>query len=120
MTTPAAATADTAAAVKAALDKAGLSEAEAARRTGIPQTTLNRRLVGNPPGFTIAELSSLASLLGIDTSDLLTIQTSTESAASLSERFDVSRQHIYKLRAGKQVPWRQTIGPIHPDDTLED
>ena len=49
--------------------------------------------------------------------DVLTIQTSTESAASLSERFDVSRQHIYKLRAGKQVPWRSAIGAIHPDDT---
>lgn len=70
-TTPAAATAATAAAIKAALQRAGLSEAEAARRTGIPQTTLNRRLVGNPPGFSIAELSSLASLLGMDVSDLL-------------------------------------------------
>ena len=48
--------------------------------------------------------------------DVLTIQTSTESAASLSERFGVSRQHIYKVRAGKQVPWRTVIGPIHPDD----
>ena len=48
--------------------------------------------------------------------DVLTIQTSTESAASLSERLGVSRQHIYKVRAGKQVPWRTTIGPIHPDD----
>lgn len=71
MNTPAAATATTAAAIKAALQRAGLSEAEAARRTGIPQTTLNRRLLGNPPGFTIAELSSLASLLGMDASDLL-------------------------------------------------
>ena len=70
-TTPAAATAATAAAIKAALQGAGLSEAEAARRTGIPQTTLNRRLVGNPPGFSIAELSSLASMLGLDVSDLL-------------------------------------------------
>lgn len=70
-TTPAAATAATAAAIKAALQGAGLSEAEAARRTGIPQSTLNRRLVGNPPGFSIAELSSLASLLGMDVSDLL-------------------------------------------------
>lgn len=71
-TTPAAATtAAAAAAIKAALQEAGLSEAEAARRTGIPQTTLNRRLVGNPPGFSIAELSSLASLLGMDVSDLL-------------------------------------------------
>ncbi len=71
MTTPAAAAAATAAAVKAALTRAGLSEAEAARRAGIPQSTLNRRLLGTPPGFTITELSSLASLLGVDVSSLI-------------------------------------------------
>ena len=71
MTTPAAAVAATAAAVKAALAEADLSEAEAARRSGIPQSTLNRRLLGGTPGFTIAELSSLASLLGREVSDLL-------------------------------------------------
>lgn len=38
------------------------------------------------------------------------------SAASLSERFDVSRQHTYKVRAGKQVPWRRAVGPVPPDD----
>lgn len=80
-TTPAAATAATAAAIKAALQRAGLSEAEAARRTGIPQTTLNRRLVGNPPGFSIAELSSLASLLGMDASDLLRQSETAADAA---------------------------------------
>ena len=80
-TTAAAATAATAAAIEAALQMAGLSEAEAARRTGIPQTTLNRRLVGNPPGFSIAELSSLASLLGMDVSDLLR-QSETAAAPS--------------------------------------
>lgn len=70
-TTPAAATAATAAAVKAALAEAGLSEAEAARRTGIPQSTLNRHLTGNPPGFNIVQLSSLASLLSKEVSALL-------------------------------------------------
>ena len=82
--TPAAATAATAAAIKAALQGAGLSEAEAARRTGIPQTTLNRRLVGNPPGFSIAELSPLASLLGMDVSDLLR-QSETAAAPEAAE-----------------------------------
>lgn len=71
MTTPAAAAAATAAAVRAALDKAGLSVNRAAALTGIPQSTLDRRLLGTPPGFTVTELSSLASLLGLDVSDLL-------------------------------------------------
>ena len=68
MNTPAAATA---ANVKAALDKAGLSVNRAATLTGIPQSTLDRRLLGTPPGFTVTELSLLASLLGIEASALL-------------------------------------------------
>ena len=71
MNTPAAAVAATAAAVRAAIERAGLSEVEAARRAGISQSTLSRRLLGNPPGFTVAELSSLASLLGVDASSLI-------------------------------------------------
>ena len=71
MNTPAAAVAATAAAVRAAIESAGLSEVEAARRAGISQSTLSRRLLGNPPGFTVAELSSLASLLGVDASSLI-------------------------------------------------
>ena len=71
MTTPAAAAAATAAAVRAALDKAGLSVNRTATLTGIPQSTLDRRLRGTPPGFTVTELSSLASLLGVDVIDLL-------------------------------------------------
>ena len=71
MNTSAAAVAATAAAVRAAIERAGLSEVEAARRAGISQSTLSRRLLGNPPGFTVAELSSLASLLGVDASSLI-------------------------------------------------
>ena len=71
MSTPAAAAAATAAAVKAAIERAGLSVNRAATLSGIPQSTLDRRLVGNPPGFSIAELSSLASVLGVEVGDLL-------------------------------------------------
>ena len=70
-TTSATAAAATAAAISAALAEAGLSESEAARRTGIPQSTLNRHLTGNPPGFNVIQLSSLAALLGKDVSDFL-------------------------------------------------
>ena len=71
MNTPAAAVAATAAAVKAAIERAGLSEVEAARRAGISQSTLSRRLLGNPPGFTVTELSLLAAVLGTDASSLV-------------------------------------------------
>ena len=71
MNTSAAAVAATAAAVRAAIERAGLSEVEAARRAGIPQSTLSRRLLGNPPGFTVTELSLLAAVLGTDASSLV-------------------------------------------------
>ena len=71
MNTSAAAVAATAAAVWAAIEWAGLSEVEAARRAGISQSTLSRRLLGNPPGFTVTELSLLAAVLGIDASSLV-------------------------------------------------
>ena len=71
MNTPAAAVAATAAAVRAAIERAGLSEVEAARRAGISQSTLSRRLLGNPPGFTVTELSLLAAVLGTDASSLV-------------------------------------------------
>lgn len=71
MSTPAAATAATAANVKAALDRAGLTVNRAARLTGIPQSTLDRRLLGEVPGFTVSELARLAVLLGVEASQLL-------------------------------------------------
>lgn len=71
MSTSAAAAAATAAAVKAAIEQAGLSVNRAAALSGIPQSTLDRRLLGNPPGFTITELSSLASVLGVEVGALL-------------------------------------------------
>ena len=57
--------------MRAALDAAGLSVNRAAQLTGIPQSTLDRRLLGGTPGFTVTELSLLAAVLGIDASSLL-------------------------------------------------
>ena len=71
MTTSAAAVAATAAAVRAAIERAGLSVNRAAQLAGIPQSTLDRRLLGGTPGFTVSELSALASVLGIDASSLV-------------------------------------------------
>ena len=71
MSTPAAAAAATAAAVKAAIEQAGLSVNRAAALSGIPQSTLDRRLLGTPPGFTVTELSLLAAVLGTDASSLV-------------------------------------------------
>ena len=67
----AAAAAAVAAVVKEHLRNAGLSESEASRQTGIPVSTLNRRVSGALPGFNMMEIFPLASLLGADASDLL-------------------------------------------------
>ena len=64
--TPATTVAAVAAKVAAAIRDAGLTEAEASRRAGIPQSTLNRKLKGLLPGFTMAELSFLAAALPPD------------------------------------------------------
>jgi len=55
--------------VKSRLREAGISFREAATRTGIPLTTLSRRLTGTSP-FSADELAQLASLFGIAVSDL--------------------------------------------------
>lgn len=56
--------------VKAALDNAGLSERRASERTGIPLTSLNRKLRGLTP-FTATDLRKLGHLLGVPASTLL-------------------------------------------------
>jgi len=55
--------------VKTRLTEAGISLREAATRTGIPLTTLSRRLTGTSP-FSADELALVASLFGIAVSDL--------------------------------------------------
>lgn len=56
-------------AVAEALAAAGISQRAAASSTGIPLTTLSRRLTGHSP-FLVTELAVLASLTGTTVSDL--------------------------------------------------
>jgi lambda repressor-like predicted transcriptional regulator len=57
--------------VSAALSTAGIPQRDAASRTGLPMSTLSRRLTGNSP-FTVTELDLIAGLLGCTVSDLVT------------------------------------------------
>ncbi len=65
-------------AVSNALKSAGISQREAAERSGIPITTLSRRLTGNSP-FLVTELAVLASMVGTTVSELAA--TAESSAA---------------------------------------
>ena len=56
--------------VTAALSEARIAQRDAAARTGIPFTTLRRRLTGYSP-FNMAELILIADLLGKPLSDLI-------------------------------------------------
>jgi len=56
--------------VSAALSSAGIAQRDAATQTGIPLTTLSRRLTGNSP-FTIVELDLIAGILGVTVSELI-------------------------------------------------
>ncbi len=59
-----------AAAVSAALRDAGISQRDAAARTGIPLATLGRRLTGRSP-FIVTELALLGELTGLTVTDLI-------------------------------------------------
>lgn len=56
--------------VTGALSEAGIAQRDAAARTGIPFTTLRRRLTGYSP-FNMAELVLIADLLGQPLSSLI-------------------------------------------------
>lgn len=62
-----------AAAVREAMDAAGATRLGVAAATGIPRTTLGRRLLGTS-SFTIAEVHAIASHLGIDPVSILTAE----------------------------------------------
>jgi transcriptional regulator with XRE-family HTH domain len=57
-------------AVSTALSAAGIAQRDAAERTGIPISTLSRRLTGNSP-FTVTELDLLANVLGCTVTELV-------------------------------------------------
>lgn len=65
-----------ASAVSAAIESAGHTQVSIADATGIPRTTLIRRLRGQQP-FTIAELDAIANTLGVHVTTFL----ATEDAA---------------------------------------
>lgn len=56
-------------AVAAAMQTAGVTQTALASDTGIPLSTLNRRLLGHQP-FTIRELASIATALGVSITDI--------------------------------------------------
>ena len=70
MATPSDTSRSIAAAVSAALKEAGIAQRDAAARSGIPLTTLSRRLTGNSP-FTVTELAILADLCGLTVADFI-------------------------------------------------
>lgn len=60
----------TGAAVAAALVTAGKSKSWVAERTGIPYSTLGRKIIGGTE-FTISELLTIAEVLGVSPASLL-------------------------------------------------
>lgn len=58
-----------AAGVAQAIQDCGLSEVAVAERSGIPRTTLKRRLAGHS-AFNVAELAAIAAVLGVDFASL--------------------------------------------------
>jgi len=60
--------------VASALREAGVAQRDAAERTGIPMTTLRRRLTGHS-SFTMSELARIAALLDTTVTALLEPET---------------------------------------------
>lgn len=69
-----------AAEVRAATARAGLTQAELARRTGISGQSIRRKLKGER-GFAAEELVDIANVIGCQVSDLLPQPASQVSAA---------------------------------------
>ena len=79
MDTPTTAAQSVAEVVSAALREAGISQREAAARTGIPLATLSRRLTGHSP-FLITELSLVAKVAGLTLLDVARLAEGGEAA----------------------------------------
>ena len=65
-------TTDVAANVRRAISDKGETQLSVSESTGIPRTTLIRRLDGVNP-FTVAELRSIATMLGVRVRDLIDV-----------------------------------------------
>jgi len=59
--------------VSRAIASAGENSKSIARATGIPRTTLLRRLAGDAPGFTVAELDAISSHLNVPLESFLKV-----------------------------------------------
>jgi hypothetical protein len=59
--------------VSRAIAAAGENSKSIARATGIPRTTLLRRLSGDLPGFTVAELDAISLHLNVPFESFLTV-----------------------------------------------
>jgi len=57
--------------VSAAIKTAGLSQREVASRTGIPMSTLSRRLTGRGRPFFVGELFDIGDVIGVSASEPL-------------------------------------------------
>lgn len=57
-------------AIRELLHEANVSQAEASRRSGIPLTTLHRKLNGKGRAFLICELAALGDVLGVSITDM--------------------------------------------------
>ncbi|WP_243061199.1 helix-turn-helix transcriptional regulator [Nocardioides sp. SR21] len=71
----------TAIAVQAAIEAAGQTQLGVAEESGIPRTTLIRRLRGLS-AFTVAELEAIAAVLGTTVSNLLAAAEQADAEAS--------------------------------------
>lgn len=61
---------DIAEALRELLREAKVSQAEAARRSGIPLTTLNRRLAGRGRPVLVSEMFALREVLGVSVTEM--------------------------------------------------
>lgn len=61
--------------VAEAIESHGSNAFAVSEGTGIPRSTLNRRLTGVSP-FTVAEVASIAAFLGVDVRTLLVVEGS--------------------------------------------
>lgn len=65
--------------VEKAIDRSGLSLLAAAKKAGIPYTTLDRRIKsGGLSPFTVREVKAIADALGRTANDLLTVYVTVE------------------------------------------
>lgn len=78
--------------IRAAIDERGLTLREVSDATGIPTTTLHRRIT-QPSPFNITELASLATLMGTTAVDLMVAARNHSPASDgTSDRSRADRQ----------------------------